>query len=55
VQLFSQSGISTVFTNLEGFPADWKENPDSFVKFVRLLATADVATALPGPTGEAIQ
>ena len=35
VQLFGQSGISTVFTNLEGFPEDWKENPDSFVKFVR--------------------
>ena len=24
-----------MFTNLEGFPEDWKENPDSFVKFVR--------------------
>ena len=35
VQLFGQSGISTVFINLEGFPEDWKENPDSFVKFVR--------------------
>ncbi|KUI24843.1 hypothetical protein AU196_15470 [Mycobacterium sp. IS-1742] len=35
VQLFSQSGISTVFTNLEGFPEDWKENPEGFVKFVR--------------------
>jgi hypothetical protein len=29
VQLFGQSGINTVFTNLEGFPEDWKENPDS--------------------------
>ena len=35
VQLFGQSGINTVFTNLEGFPEDWKENPDAFVKFVR--------------------
>jgi hypothetical protein len=35
VALFSQSGISTVFTNLEGFPEDWKENPSSFVKYVR--------------------
>jgi hypothetical protein len=35
VQLFGQSGINTVFTNLEGFPEDWKENPDSFGKFVR--------------------
>jgi hypothetical protein len=35
VQLFSQSGITTVFTNLEGFPKDWKENPESFVKFMR--------------------
>jgi hypothetical protein len=35
VTLFSQSGISTVFTNLEGFPEDWKENPASFVTYVR--------------------
>jgi hypothetical protein len=35
VALFSQTGITTVFTNLEGFPEDWKENPDAFVKFVR--------------------
>jgi len=35
VQLVGQSGISTVFINLEGFPEDWKENPGSFVKFVR--------------------
>ena len=33
--LFSQSGITTVFTNFVGFPEDWKENPDSFVTFVR--------------------
>ena len=35
VALFSATGITTVFTNLEGFPEDWKENPDAFVKFVR--------------------
>jgi hypothetical protein len=35
VQLFSQTGITTVFTNLEGFPEDWKENPEAFIKFVR--------------------
>ncbi|MDC0721187.1 hypothetical protein POL25_30050 [Nannocystis sp. bb15-2] len=35
VALFSQSGISTVFENLEGFPADWKTNPEAFVEFVR--------------------
>ncbi|OBA84899.1 hypothetical protein A5662_04750 [Mycobacteriaceae bacterium 1482268.1] len=35
VQLFSATGITTVFTNLEGFPEDWKENPDSFIQFVR--------------------
>jgi len=35
VTLFSQTGITTVFTNLEGFPEDWKENPTAFVKFVR--------------------
>ena len=35
VALFSATGITTVFTNLEGFPEDWKENPEAFVKFVR--------------------
>jgi hypothetical protein len=28
VALFSATGITTVFTNLEGFPEDWKENPE---------------------------
>src|SRR5688572_4388962 len=35
VALFSQAGINTVFENLEGFPKDWKTNPDAFIKFVR--------------------
>jgi hypothetical protein len=35
VKLFSASGITTVFTNLEGFPEDWKTNPAAFVKFAR--------------------
>jgi hypothetical protein len=35
VALFSKYGITTVFENLEGFPADWKTNPAAFVKFVR--------------------
>jgi hypothetical protein len=35
VAIFSATGLSTVFENLEGFPEDWKTNPDAFVKFVR--------------------
>ena len=35
VALFSATGIDTVFENLEGFPKDWKTNPQAFVKFVR--------------------
>lgn len=35
VRLFSATGITTVFTNLEGFPDDWKTNPDAFITFVR--------------------
>ena len=35
VMLFSQSGITTTFENLEGFPKDWKERPEGFVEFVR--------------------
>ena len=33
--LFTQTGINTVFENLEGFPVDWKTNPEAFIKFVR--------------------
>jgi hypothetical protein len=35
ITLFSQSGVTTVFTNLEGCPEDWQTNPDAFIKFVR--------------------
>jgi hypothetical protein len=35
VALFSATGIDTVFENLEGFPKDWKTNPEAFVKYVR--------------------
>ena len=35
VKLFSLSGVTTVFTNLEGFPEDWQTNPEAFIKFVR--------------------
>ncbi|HEX4576146.1 MAG TPA: hypothetical protein VH117_02250 [Edaphobacter sp.] len=35
VALFSKYGLNTVFENLEGFPEDWKTNPQAFVRFVR--------------------
>ena len=35
VALFKSYGITTVFENLEGFPADWKTNAPAFVDFVR--------------------
>ncbi|HLO21513.1 MAG TPA: hypothetical protein VK192_13590, partial [Sphingomicrobium sp.] len=35
VAIFSSTGIDTVFENLEGFPADWKTNPQAFIRFVR--------------------
>ena len=35
IALFSATGITTVFENLEGFPKDWKTNAPAFVKFVR--------------------
>jgi hypothetical protein len=35
VALFASLGVNTVFENLEGFPEDWKTNPDAFVNFVR--------------------
>jgi hypothetical protein len=35
VALFMGAGLNTVFENLEGFPQDWKTNPEAFIKFVR--------------------
>jgi hypothetical protein len=35
IELFKKSGVDTVFENLEGFPMDWKTNPDAFIKFAR--------------------
>jgi hypothetical protein len=35
VSIFASTGITTLFENLEGFPTDWKSNPDAFIQFVR--------------------
>jgi hypothetical protein len=35
IALFSSTGLTTIFTKLEGFPDDWKTNPPAFIKFVR--------------------
>lgn len=35
IALFTLTGITTVFVNLEGFPEDWKTNPPAVIKFVR--------------------
>jgi hypothetical protein len=35
VSIFSSTGLNTVFENLEGFPDDWKTNPQAFIEFVR--------------------
>jgi hypothetical protein len=35
VALFGKAGLNTVFENLEGFPMDWKTNPEAFIRFVR--------------------
>src|SRR5215467_6080555 len=32
IALFKQTGVDTVFENLEGFPADWKTNTPAFTK-----------------------
>jgi len=34
VALFSATGITTIFTKLEGFPEDWKTNAPAFIRFV---------------------
>jgi len=35
VALFTMTGITTVFVNLEGFPEDWRTNAPAVIKFVR--------------------
>ena len=35
VALFLKTGITTVFTNLEGWPEDWKTNLPAVIKFFR--------------------
>ena len=35
VMLFKQSGVATIFEQLEGFPEDWRENPAAFAKYCR--------------------
>ena len=35
IALFSSTGITTIFTKLDGFPDDWKTNAPAFIKFVR--------------------
>jgi hypothetical protein len=35
VALIGKAGLNTVFENLEGFPMDWKTNPEAFIRFVR--------------------
>jgi hypothetical protein len=35
VILFKQTGVATVFEQLEGFPEDWRENPAAFAEYCR--------------------
>jgi hypothetical protein len=35
VAIFAATGLTTVFENLQGFPADWKSNSEAFIAFVR--------------------
>ena len=35
IALFIETGITTVFTNLEGWPEDWKTNIPAVVRFFR--------------------
>lgn len=35
VSLFKATGIATIFEQLEGFPADWRDNPAAFAAFCR--------------------
>ena len=35
IAIFTSTGITTAFVNLEGFPEDWKTNAPAVIKFVR--------------------
>lgn len=52
VQLFSQTGITTVFTNLEGFPEDWREtlrNSSNSYGSTRSRASSNTASIPSSP------
>ena len=34
IAIFNQTGLNTVFENLEGFPEDWRTNAPAFAKYV---------------------
>ncbi len=35
VMLFNQTGLATIFEQLEGFPEDWRTNPAAFAEYAR--------------------
>ena len=35
IAIFNETGITTVFVNLEGFPEDWRTNAPAVIKFFR--------------------
>jgi hypothetical protein len=35
VMLFKQTGVATIFEQLEDFPEDWRENPAAFAQYCR--------------------
>ncbi|HET7897172.1 MAG TPA: hypothetical protein VFL47_05870, partial [Flavisolibacter sp.] len=35
IALFNATGVTTVFTNLEGWPEDWRTNVEAVTKFFR--------------------
>jgi hypothetical protein len=45
IALFTQSGVNTVFENLEGFPMDWKTNPEAFIKLGQKRMAFSLATS----------
>jgi len=51
VALFTKSGISTTFENLEGFPEDWKTNVPAFIQ-VRSRASV---SEFPGIWGVSVR
>jgi hypothetical protein len=56
VMLFKQSGVATIFEQLEDFPENWRENPAAFAEYCRKHQAPSFMeyAEYPGATGSEV-